>query len=167
MARACDALGELEQRSCWQGYQGCGLQASTKPSTREPHCRTILGVNWKLVTMLARFAGWGRTGAEQSYWRLFSKLGMLCFSCHATVTLCPSKSDPSHSSHISGQGSSGDQANPKPDFCNWAIWEVPYPSLQEVKGNVKQRSSVTWTWWNSGINGMVEGCCWNLYQCSN
>lgn len=41
---------------------------------------------------------WGSTGTEQSYWRLFSKLGMLWSSCHATVPLFPPKSDPSHSS---------------------------------------------------------------------
>lgn len=40
---------------------------STKQCTGEPHSRTILGVNLKLVTKLARLAGWGRTGTEQGY----------------------------------------------------------------------------------------------------
>lgn len=134
---------------------GCGQ--STKQCTAEPHCRTILGVNLKLVTKLARLAG---AALVQSKATEDSSLNWECCGLHVMLQCHCSLPNLTHLTPlcISGQGASGHQANPKPDFCNWAVWEVPYPPLQEVKGNAKQRSSVTWTWWNSGISGM-EGCC--------
>lgn len=97
MACACDALGELEQRSCWQGYQGCGLQAEHKTMHSRASLQNHPGSQFKTSDKAGK-ACWGSTGTEQSCWRLFSKLGMLWSSCQATVPLFPPKSDPSHSS---------------------------------------------------------------------